>query len=223
MNEQITNLSKGYLESFLKFCETKKIESIIVGGWAVWAYTKTDYSVDIDLVLKNKKELEKIGPFFEENGFKPDINGGVSFFKQVFEKGIGEYSLKEIIFDITFNSDKNTLQANKKIDIPWKLVEKNTQKTTFEGIPIVIPTVELLLIFKTKALIDREHLRYKLQGFEKSLSRKRREFKIEKDKKDIRNLLATQPVNQERLDQLLKKTKFKNLFDEKIKEIQKQI
>ncbi len=217
MTEQITDLSKSFLVSFLKFCSEKKIEPVIVGGWAVWAYTQADYSVDIDLVLKNKKELRKIKPFFEQQGFKQENNGGISFVKQVSEQGIGEFQLRDIIFDVAFYSDKNTLAQNKNINLPWKLLEKNVQETNVLGFPMIIPTIELLLVFKTKALIDREYLKYKLKGFEKSLERKRREFKIEKDRRDIQNLRNTQQINQAKLERILQRTKFKELFDSTLK------
>lgn len=217
MNEQIVGLSKSFLVSFLKFCVEKRVSPVIVGGWAVWAYTQTDYSVDIDLVLRNKKELEKIKPFFEQQGFKQESNGGISFAKQVSNQGMGEFQLKEIIFDVAFYSDKNTFAQNKNLNLPWRLVEKNVTKTSVFGFPALIPSIELLLVFKTKALIDREYLKYKLKGFENALAKKRREFKIEKDKKDIQNLIDTKQINQAKLEQILRKAKFKELFDSTIK------
>jgi 4-hydroxybenzoate polyprenyltransferase len=212
MNEKITSLSKEHLKKFLEYCWKQKVSPIIVGGWAVWAYTKADYSVDVDLVLEKKEELEKIRPFFTENGFSEETNGGTSFVKQVSEKGIGEFQLQHVIFDVTFYSDKHFLAENKKIEIPWGLLQKNTATMSLEGMPTRMPTIELLLVFKVKALRDREYWRYKLQHFQKNISKKRKEFKIEKDKRDIRNLVQAGPLNQAKLDEILEKTGFRDYW-----------
>lgn len=108
------------------------------------------------------------------------------------------------------------MAEDEKISIPWKLVEKNSVKTKIDGLEVLVPFPELLLIQKVKALKDRTHWKYKLEGFERGISKKRREFKIDKDEKDIRNLLKLK-IDDKKLNQLLKKTKFLEYFEDKTK------
>ncbi|MFH0954539.1 MAG: nucleotidyltransferase [Candidatus Micrarchaeota archaeon] len=220
MSEPITNYSKDFLERFLKYCQSRKVFPIIVGGWAVYAYAQSEYSVDVDFALKNKKELEKLEPFFEKEGFTKEVNGGVSFVKQISKEGLGEYKLQHIIFDVTFYSDKHTLAENQKIEVPWKLLENNTIQSAIEGLAVEIPNPELLLVYKVKALADRQYRQAKLHSFYKKLSRKRLEFKIEKDKRDISNLIKKGRLNQKKLGEILAKTKFKSRFDQTIQPLQ---
>ncbi|MBU0635838.1 hypothetical protein KKE06_02320 [Candidatus Micrarchaeota archaeon] len=217
MSEPITSYSKKALERFLKYCRAHQVSPIIIGGWAVWAYAHSEYSVDVDFVLKDKKELEKLKPFFEKEGFKEESNHDVSFVKQVSKEGLGEYKLAHLIFDVTFYSDKHPLVQDQKIEVPWNLLEKNTIHSILEGLSVEIPNPELLLIFKVKALVDRQYKQAKLHSFEKKLGRKRWEFKIEKDKRDIQNIIKKAPLNQKKIDEILAKTKFKPIFDQTVK------
>lgn len=62
---EVPDQSKKYLEEFLPFAKkTLSYEPIILGGWAVYAYTKKQKSVDVDVLLKNKKDIELLKSFF---------------------------------------------------------------------------------------------------------------------------------------------------------------
>ncbi len=221
MNGEITGVSKIMLENFLKFCVQKKVFPIIVGGWAVWSFAKSEFSVDVDFVLKNRAELKKIRPFFEKNGFIEEKENGLSFVKKVSEKGLGNYQLKHVILEVLFFNEKSVLAEDEKISIPWNLAGKNSIKTKIDGIPATVPCIELLLIQKVKALRDRTFLKYKIGSFSQALDRKRREFKIEKDKRDIQNLLKLK-IDNKKLNRLLEKTKFTEYFNETISEIKRK-
>ena len=222
MSEPITDQSKAYFEKFLVFCNSIRLSPIIVGGWAVWAHTQFEYSVDVDFVLRSEAELVKLRPFFDQEDFKRETNGGISFVKKISDEGLGSYLLKHMIFDVALFSDKNTLSENKNIDVPWSLLENNTESKTIEGISIEIPSRELLIVFKVKAIIDRSHKLAELRSISGSLrpSKKtmlRYEFKIDKDRRDVQNLIKAGPIDQLKIDEILAKTKFKPLFDEAIK------
>lgn len=214
--------SKAYFEKFLVYCHSIQLSPVIVGGWAVWAHTRSEYSVDVDIVLRNKAELVKLQPFFDKVGFKRETNGGISFVKKISDEGLGSYQLKHMIFDVAFFSDKNTLSENKNINVPWNLLKKNTESTTIEGNTVEIPRRELLIVFKVKAIIDRSHKLAEFRSIRGSLrpSKKtmlRYEFKINKDKRDVQNLIKAGPMDQLKIDEILAKTKFKPLFDETFK------
>ncbi|MBI2597819.1 MAG: hypothetical protein HYW50_01345 [Candidatus Diapherotrites archaeon] len=124
MHEELTELSFQYLKKFLEYCNKHKVFPVLVGGWAVWSYTKADASVDVDIVLKNKSELKKIKPFFDEHGLKEEANGGISFVKQISQEGIGLYKLKHLIFDISFFLKKAFWQKMKKFPFHGSLWKK---------------------------------------------------------------------------------------------------
>ncbi len=219
---KITGLSKHYLKKFLSFAE-KQLDygPIIVGGWAVYAITKTEQSVDVDALLKSGNDVNKLKEFFKENGFEKheDSKGNVSFELTLEKPGdIQGVKIENLIFDLMTVDEKNALHENPNIEIPWKLAYEYSTKTSLEGITLKIPSIELLLIFKVKALKDRIHDKYKFRKFMKNrkiwLSRK--DFKIEKDKRDIKNLIQTNKVNPDKLNEILKKTGFKKDFEEAI-------
>lgn len=112
-------------------------------------------------------------------------------------------------------ANKNVLKE-KRIEIPWNLLEKNSREHNFNGATARIPEPELLLIYKAKALRDRT---WELKTAEAIGTRKEfLESKIEKDKNDIRQLLKTK-IDKNKLNQLLKKLRFKKLFQETTKEL----
>ena len=48
----------------------KGIDFVLIGGYAINAYTLPRFSVDCDLVVRNKKDAEKAASILKENGFK---------------------------------------------------------------------------------------------------------------------------------------------------------
>ena len=49
------DLSLEYLMKFLEFCKTNlDYSSIVLGGWAVYALTQNEMSVDVDILFKSK-------------------------------------------------------------------------------------------------------------------------------------------------------------------------
>ncbi|MBU3907171.1 MAG: hypothetical protein KKA64_02870 [Nanoarchaeota archaeon] len=108
----------------------KEYDFILIGGWAVFLFTKAQKSKDIDIIV-SIKELEKLK---KENLNKND--------------NLKKYEIKREEIDIDIY-----LEYFSKLAIP---VEDIKNYTTFaEGFKVIIP--ELLLILKQKAFLDRKN------------------------------------------------------------------
>jgi hypothetical protein len=218
---EVPDQSKKYLEEFLPYARKKlSYEPIILGGWAVYAFTKKQKSVDVDVLLKDKKDIELLKPFFAERKFKleEDSQGNVTFELETQKHEYKGITLENIIFDLMLVSEPNTLHSNKNISVPWKLCYEFNEKAKLNATEILAPTKELLVVLKTKALLDREYDKTKLKNFVNKQWLRRKEFKIEKDKQDIKDLFEA-GVNQTQIELILSKTNFQQHFFEKIKQV----
>ncbi len=225
MAQTITDLSKEYLKKFLVFAKPALgYGPIILGGWAVFALTNVEQSVDVDVLLKNKNDIAKITLFFESNGFKPlkDRTGEISFEKILTQPSqIGGIRIESMIFDILTKNEPNELHENKKTKIPWKLCFEYQANVKIDDLEMIIPSPELLLVYKVKALRDRTNDKYKFFHFmqHKKIWLARKDFKIEKDKRDIKNLISSGKTDFEKLNRILSKTKFQKLYEETIERL----
>ena len=61
-------------EIFETLNKIKKSNFVVIGGYAVNAYTLPRFSVDCDIVIKDRKELEKIGEALLEMGYRKERN-----------------------------------------------------------------------------------------------------------------------------------------------------
>ncbi len=218
---EVPDQSKKYLEEFQEYVnKVLPYEPIILGGWAVYAFTKKQKSVDVDVLLKDKRDIELIKPFFLERKFvlEKDSQGNVTFELETQKHEYKGITLESIIFDIMLITEPNTLHSNKNISVPWQLCYEFNQKTKLNGIEILAPTKELLVILKTKALLDREYDKFKFKNFTNKQWLRRKEFKIEKDKQDIKDLFEI-GINQKQIEEILRKTNFEQNFYETIKKL----
>ena len=69
--EQLQLREKEIFETLKKI---KKSDFVVIGGYAVNAYTFPRFSVDCDIVIKNRKELENIGKALLELGYHKEKN-----------------------------------------------------------------------------------------------------------------------------------------------------
>ena len=60
-------------EIFEVLKKIKKHQFVVIGGYAVNAYTLPRFSVDCDIVVLDKKELEKIEKTLLKEGYKKRI------------------------------------------------------------------------------------------------------------------------------------------------------
>lgn len=215
-------LSLEYLLNFLEFAKERlDYDPIVLGGWAVYALIKKEMSIDVDVLLKSKKDIDLLKPFFNKNEFKFELdkNENVTFEKTL-EKSIEIDNIKidYLIFDIIVKDEPNKLHENKDIDVSWGLCFEYNKKIKYEDVEFAIPIPELLLVYKVKAYRDRNYDKHSMidHFVGKKAWHARKDFKINKDKRDIFNLINNQRINPKVLDEILAKTKFKDYFDETI-------
>lgn len=117
----------------LLFDLRKKIKFVLIGGWAVWLYTKQQKSKDIDIILKNISDID----FFKQNYIFVNKN----------EK-LKKYEVKSEDVDIDIY-----VPFFSKLVLPVE--EIFLYKTEKEGFETIIP--EMLLILKQGAEMARQN------------------------------------------------------------------
>lgn len=177
---------------------------LIIGGWAVWCHTKGLGSRDIDIVFPNRfTKHEALLRFFKFHDYTESGLLEKEFFKEV---KFGNKTEK-IYIDACSPEDKNYLKENNSIELPWHLAMKHSVKFELEpDVFIYIPRVEIILIYKAKAVLDR---RYDLKSIG---SNPFIESKIWKDFYDIAIILKECKIDTEFLNMLLKQNKFTQYF-----------
>jgi hypothetical protein len=191
--KEITDVSFDLLKKFLKMMEGKGIQPIIIGGWAVEAFKKSKGSKDIDIVIRGS-DVDKLlsDSFFEEGGMD-EVQQGWPLHH---EKKISVHGKEKTIICDIFNSDVPREDYEKRgITLHWNLVPQFQESRNIEGIPVLVPKRELLIITKIIAAVDRL-ARYDRTGHVNLIS------KILKDYYDIAVLIN---LDQELDKEFLKK------------------
>jgi hypothetical protein len=178
-------------------------------------------SVDVDVLFKSKIDVNKVKLFFNNNGFKmeQDVKGNITFEKNLETLlEIDDIKIENIIFDIMIKDEQNILHENKNIEVPWDLCFNYNKQVKYDNIEFTIPLPELLLIYKVKAYRDRTYDKYSMYDHfaGKKIWHRRKDFKINKDKRDILNLLNAVKIDYIILNEILLKTEFKYYFDKSI-------
>lgn len=153
-----------------------------------------------------------------------DRKGNITFEKSLETSlEIDAVRIDLIIFDIMIKDEENKLHETNNIDVPWDLSFEYNQKVKYESIELSIPLPELLLIYKIKAYRDRTYDKFKFMDHmqNKRVWITRKDFKINKDKRDIISLLESVKLNSDIIEEILTKIKFKILFDETLDAILK--
>jgi len=186
----------------------------IIGGWAVYSYAKSLGSRDIDIVFPTKDSVEKVlMPYYKMRNYKEEGLFSKSYYLEVkTEKGI-----EKIMLDACSLSDHNILHENKDIEISWDLTQHYYQEWKLQKDVIVqVPQIELLLIYKIKALCDR---RYDLQHT--SLSAINKSYinsKIWKDEYDI-TTLSKSTIDKEKISRITETTNFTKYLQRELKRL----
>jgi len=186
----------------------------IIGGWAVYSYSKSLGSRDIDIVFPTKKSVERVlMPYYKMRGYQEE---GL-FSKRYYLETKTEKGKEKIMLDACSLSDKNILHENKDIEISWDLTQKHHQEWELQKDLIAqVPQIELLLIYKIKALCDR---RYDLQHSTISaINKSYISSKIWKDEYDIKKLSEGE-IDEEKIRRLLEITNFKEYFQRELKRL----
>lgn len=177
---------------------------VIVGGWAVWCHAKSLGSRDIDVVFPNRfTKHEALLRFFKFHDYTESGLFEKEFFKEV---KLGS-KLEKIYIDACSPEDRNYLKENSNVELPWHLAIKHSEKFELEPeVFIYVPTVDVILIYKAKAVLDR---RYDLKSIG---SNPFIESKIWKDFYDLAILLKNCKIDAEFLKKLLNQNKFTQYF-----------
>ena len=186
----------------------------IIGGWAVYSYSKSLGSRDIDIVFPTKESVEKVlMPYYKMRGYKEE---GL-FSKRYYLETKTEKGNEKIMLDACSLSDHNILHENKDIEISWDLTQKYYQEWELQKDLIAqTPQIELLLIYKIKALCDR---RYDLKHLTMSaINKSYINSKIWKDEYDIYKL-STCKIDKEKSISILESTNFKDYFQRELKRL----
>lgn len=218
-DENSTSASLGELANFLEWCG-KKLESepYVIGGWAVYAYAKKQKSLDIDVVFEKKAIMKKaMSLYYWENGYvEEELHDQQKHFLK--EISIGGQKI-EIRFDAFSFADENRLVENPELEIPWKLLKNNFSITELNGAKAKLPSAELLLMLKVKALRDRTYF-LDARGIRiDPATRSRTKAKMLKDEQDIKDILEISEIDKAKLAVLLDKTKFNFYFNDCMKAI----
>ncbi|MFA4856048.1 MAG: hypothetical protein WC634_05715 [archaeon] len=215
--DKLTELSFDELLKITKLFNIHGLAPIVIGGWAVYHYTKGAKSVDIDLVLPSRQAIQIFEKYCKQHGFEKDKQAKIRvLFKKEVETDAGK---QEIALDIFTLSSKNRLASDKSIEVPWLLSEKHSEEWQLEKNTIArVPEKEVLLLYKAAALVDRQ---FKLKTWANlsKVVRDRLKAKIAKDKSDIESLLRL-GADKEKLAQLLAETRFEKQFNKTIKELE---
>jgi len=116
----------------------KGIDFVVIGGYAVNAYTLPRFSIDCDFVVKTKEEGKKLQEFFELNGFNKTVSGATQSYKGNFIALKTSKPVKTSI-DILVESVFDRITET---EIPAKLIFQYSKKRIIygKGTPIQIET-----------------------------------------------------------------------------------
>ncbi len=127
-----------------------RVDFVVIGGYAINAYTLPRFSVDCDLVVKDKKAMLAVKKILETNGFAKKATGTLPGYK-------GEFlclaTKKPVIttFDILASNVEDRITGTM---FPAELIFKNSTKRTIfgKGSPTKIETrvadAEMLFVMK---------------------------------------------------------------------------
>ena len=99
----IPDASKEYLEEFISFARKNlPYEPVIVGGWAVYCFTKKQKSIDVDVLLKSGRDIELLKPFFSERKFSlhKDSDENITFELETAKYEYKGIAIESIIFSL---------------------------------------------------------------------------------------------------------------------------
>ncbi len=128
----------------------------IVGGWAVYFYTTGLGSKDIDVVFAgDKAKHQTLFAYFQSHGFKERQR---SLFDREFYKEIVSGKRKvEIIVDAV-SQNRIILFEGRKARIPWAWAMKHSKEHKIGKATILIPEIDILLIYKLGAALGRSDI-----------------------------------------------------------------
>jgi len=201
--DEITDAS---FQEMLEICrwlnQTRGYHPMIIGGWAIYLHHPTLGSRDIDILFPERKlKHDVVNMYLLTHDYKSE---GV-FAKEYFKEIKTEKRTERIIIDACSVEDINRLKGT-EIIIPWKLAFDHQKAIRIEDVDLYIPGVEVMLLFKSKAAIDREG------DLKRSFDPFYLQQKIIKDFNDIMTLITFCDVDFALLKELLTEVDFYEYF-----------
>jgi len=127
-----------------------KVEFVVIGGYAINAYTLPRFSVDCDVVVKDKKSMLKLQRFLESKGFKERAKGVLSAYKGSY-LSLASQKPVHTTFDILVESVEDRLTGT---IIPANIIFKYSDKKVIFGksspmqVKVTVADPEMLFIMK---------------------------------------------------------------------------
>ena len=139
-------------EIFLTLNGLKECDFVIIGGYAINAYVLPRFSVDCDIVIKDKKELRKIETILIKRGYLKEelttenpYSGEFSRYEKRLENGF-TVSIDILIRAVTDRMTKVAFSAEWVFDNSSKKTLKG--KTITEELKLRIINIDALLVMK---------------------------------------------------------------------------
>lgn len=129
--------------------DPKEPMTVLIGGWAVYSYNKYYGSIDIDLVTNNRTRTSLMYYLRKEHGYRPDRFLGRTSVSKKTEHG-------KVIIDFGTRDRADKFEGKDK-SLDFTILDGNTEVKDFSGVGVPVPTRSLLILFKLKAVWDREY------------------------------------------------------------------
>jgi hypothetical protein len=187
-----TSASFELLKNFLELMNKKNIQTVVIGGWATEAFYDGIGSKDIDVVMVNDADIQKLlsEKFFDDKGIDQTVQiPPLRYKKQITIDG----KSRTIICDIFSAEYQREDYEDLGIKIHWGLTHQFKEPHKIRGIPTFVPKRELLIILKIIAAVDRS-ARLDMKGGDDD---ENLQSKIWKDYRDIAVLTAGQKLDKE--------------------------
>ena len=151
--------------------------TVLVGGWAVYAYNPLYQSIDIDLVTNSQTKQHLMRFLRQERGF------AIERYPMIPNTVYKPTPYGNIEIDFASRQDTSCFEGREE-QCDFNLVDGRTIKKRLpEGTVVIVPTRALLLLFKLKAFWDRS---YRLSNG----TSPRPEYEQGKIEKDIADIIA---------------------------------
>lgn len=203
-DDAITEESRKELRKFLGYMSKMGYIPTIIGGWAVWSLIHETMSQDIDAVIYDEDTYYRFieDKYFQDMNYNQYSKGSELAYwaKIVIDKN---NQPQQIRFDVVFANKPQTIR---KLGIikDWSLIIENQQQVPFDGLTMYIPVVELLIVLKIIAALERREDQ-KLESRPDIISWL--EGKIEKDFLDVAWLIKKKKLDKKRLKEFYARTK----------------
>jgi len=151
MNANLFSIREQEIFNILK--QFKECDFVLIGGYAVNAYTLPRFSVDCDIVIKDSNELKKIVKILIDTGYTKNnpkgkfaYSGKFSRYEKILEKNFS-VSIDILISDVSDRMTGVTFSAE------WifqnALTSRLNGKTIIEELQLKIISIDALIVMKT--------------------------------------------------------------------------